>query len=457
MTSHRRRWFVVFSAVAIVLGLAIAFFLPSKPATSESLLLPDGTALRIVDVTYGTNHLFGTPLGRLVAKLPPRIGRVAKDLLGARVAIQQTYGSATPSLIVWLERTTNTPTAQILGGYVSAMLADETGFVSGEEVNLWGTGMRIVRLVFPVVPRRDPNLRVEVTYRGRTGGTDPVGSLSFENPVYGRYPHWTPETLPATKRVGELEVTLNKLSAGHGDSTSHRSGPGNTRVIDFGTNSSTSRGRCVCLLSVRSVSDSNGIWRVASVRVSDATGNSVKSTSMGWGGDDEPFFTFRPGLWPGESAWKLACEIKRSKGHGPAELITFRNVPLGQLGATNRIGWTTNFQGVAITLDHLVRKPPLTNDSWSSSEISGVRLTHSTLATNTHLDFVRLVADTGETVRSESSSSSDAERTYSFRELPLEAKTADITFAVHRSHRVEFVVKPEIRTARLELPAPRVK
>lgn len=456
MVSGRRRLILALGAAVLALGFLVAILLPSKPATSESLLLPDGTTIRIVSVTYGTNHLFGTPLGRLVAKLPSRIGRVAKDLLGARAAIHQTYNSAEPSLVVWLERSTNSPAAQILGGYVSAMLVDGTGFVSGDEENLWGSGRRIERLVFPVVPRRDPVVGVEVSYRGRTGEVDRVGSLSFENPVYGRYPHWTPETLPATKRVGELEVTLNKVSAGHGDSTLHRSGPGNTRVIEFGTNSPTSRGMCVCLLSVRSVSDSNGVWRVALVRVSDATGNSVRSTSMSWGGDDEPFFTFRPGLWPSEAAWKLACELKRSKGYGPGELLTFRNVPLGLLGATNRIGWTTNFQGVTITLDHVVRKPPLTNGSWSSSQISGVRLTHSTLAMNTHLDFVRLIADTGETVRSESSSSSEADRTYSFRTLPAEAKTADITFAVHRSHWVEFLVKPEVGTARLELPpAPR--
>lgn len=453
MTSQRRRWFLVLGAVAIVLGLAIAIIFPSKPTTSESLLLPDGTALRIVDVTYGTNHLFGTPLGRLVAKLPPRMGRVAKDLLGARAAIYQTHNSAEPSLVVWLERSTNSPTGQILGGHVSAMLADGAGFVSGEKASLWGFGMGIERLEFPVVPRRDPLLRVEVSYRGRAGGMEQVGSLSVENPVYGLYPHWTPETLPATKRVGELEVTLNKISAGHRASTSHSSGPGNTRVIEFGTNSPNSRGMCVCLLSARSVSGSNDAWRVVSLRISDATGNSAKGSTMSFF-NDEPYFMFRPGLWPSEVAWKLVCELKRSEGHDLGDLITFRDVPLGQVGATNRIGWATNFQGVTITLDNMVRKPPLTNDSGSSLELSGVRLTHSKLTTNTYLDFVTLVADSGETVRLGSSEASATERTYSFRELPTEAKTADITFAVHRSWWVEFMVKPEVGTARLELPAP---
>lgn len=449
--------FLAVGAAVLALGVLVAMFLPSKPAASESLLLPDGTTVRIVSVTYGTNHLFGTPLGRLVAKLPVRIRTIAKDVLGARAAIHQTYSSAEASLVVWLERSTNSPVAPMGGGYVSAMLADETGFESGREDSVWGSGTTIQRLVFPVVPRREATVRVSIYHRGRNGEVDQVGTLSVENPVYGRYPQWNPEALPSTKRVGDIEVTMRRVSAGHGDVTSHKTGPGNTRIIEFGTNSSTSRGMCVCLLGARSLSDSNKVWRVASVRISDATGNSAKTTSMSWGGDDEPYFTFRPGLWPGESAWKLECELKRSKGYGLDELITFRNVPLGPLGATNRVGWTTNFLGVTITLEHVVRKPPLTNESWSSSQISGVHLTHSMLATNTHLDFVRLVVDSGEDVSSGSSSTSENERTYSFRTLPTEAKTADITFAVHRSQRVEFVVKPEIGTARLEFPTPRRK
>lgn len=457
MASGRRRLFLCLGAAVLALGILVAIFLPSKPVASESLLLPDGTTVRIVAATYGTNHLFGTPLGRLVAKLPVRIRTIAKDVMGARAGIHQTYNSAEPSLVVWLERSTNSPVGRMGGGYVSAMLADETGFESGREDSVWGSGATIQRLVFPVVPRRESTVRVGFYHRGRNGEVDQVGTLSVENPVYGRYPQWNPEALPATKRVGDIEVTLMKVSAGHVDVTSHKTGPENTRIIEFGTNSSTSRGMCVCLLGARSLSDSNKVWRVAAVRISDATGNSAKTTSMSWGGDDEPYFTFRPGLWPSESAWKLECELKRSKGYGLDELITFRDVPLGPLGATNRVGWTTNFLGVTITLEHVVRKPPLTNESWSSSQISGVRLTHSILATNTHLDFVRLVVDSGEDVSSGSSSTSENERTYSFRTLPTKAKTADITFAVHRSQRVEFVVKPEIGTARLELPTPRRK
>ena len=39
------------------------------------------------------------------------------------------------------------------------------------------------------------------------------------------------------------------------------------------------------------------------------------------------------------------------------------------------------------------------------------------------------------------------ERNYSLSRIPLDAKTADFTFAVHQSHFVEFTVHPE-------LPAP---
>lgn len=47
---------------------------------------------------------------------------------------------------------------------------------------------------------------------------------------------WKPEPLPATKRAGDVEVTLEKLSTGHSNNTSQRGLPGGRQEIEFGTN-----------------------------------------------------------------------------------------------------------------------------------------------------------------------------------------------------------------------------
>ena len=55
---------------------------------------------------------------------------------------------------------------------------------------------------------------------------------------------------------------------------------------------------------------------------------------------EESYFSFEPGLWPSESAWKLRCEIKRAQGFDPGETFVFRGIPFGSLGATNEIRCT---------------------------------------------------------------------------------------------------------------------
>jgi hypothetical protein len=50
-------------------------------------------------------------------------------------------------------------------------------------------------------------------------------------------------------------------------------------------------------------------------------------------------------------------------------------------------------------------------------------------------------------VKYPSSLSSNKERTYHLQDVPLESKTIDITFAIHRSRFVEFFVSPALDEA----------
>jgi hypothetical protein len=183
--------------------------------------------------------------------------------------------------------------------------------------------------------------------------------------------------------------------------------------------------------------------------LSDAAGNRLHSSATSWGGETEDFFGFEPGLWPSENAWKLKCEIKRIRGFAPEELLVFKDVPLGRLEATNRVGWTTNLSGVSVTLDYILRRAPETSNTWSSHTLSDVRFIISGLTNDLLLDLISASTDNGTKLKFPSWSSSGSEQSYRVTNIPLEATNADFTFAVHRYRTVEFSVKPEVGPLRL--------
>jgi hypothetical protein len=163
-------------------------------------------------------------------------------------------------------------------------------------------------------------------------------------------------------------------------------------------------------------------------------------------------FLFAPGLWTNEAAWKIRCEIRRAKGFTPGELFTFSNVPVGEMSQTNYLGRTTNVNGVTVTLDNFVRRPPLTNDRWSSDQLSQVSLHVSGISNDFHLDLAEVRTDHATSLEFPDSSSSGNARSYGFKTIPDDAKTLDFTFAVHQGRWVEFLAKPETGSGKYAIP-----
>ena len=276
--------------------------------------------------------------------------------------------------------------------------------------------------------------------------------MEVSNPVYRSYPQWQPEALPASKRVGDVAATLEQFRTGLGNNMGESWLQDGRQVIEFETNREGGQNETACLLRLRPLTDTNQVWQVDHVELSDATGNVLPSSGMSWTGSGE-VFGFSPGLWINEAVWKLRCEIKRTRGFVPDELFTFEKVPLGEMNESNYLGWTTNFNGVTVTLDHLIRRPPNTNNAWSTSDLTDASLRVSGLSNDLHLDLVETRADNGTNVECPSSSTSaDIQERY-LRNVPLEAKSLDFTFAVHQGRWVEFLVKPVTGPARFEVPA----
>lgn len=447
-----RRFILSLLVLGIVMvAVGVRFLRPEEQTFAGEVALLDGTNVRIAAVTYGTNHIYGPPLARWTAGLPSPAQAVVKRFFGRHASAISSLGFAEPQLVIWLHRWTNSGAiATNRSIYFNAFLADESGFVSGSRAYLAAGGSAVGQVSFKAVPRRDPTISVGFITWLEGGRWTNCGSLSFRNPLFGKHPRWTPEATPVTKRLGGIEATLIQLSTGHGEEVSHKTTRGGGAVVTFSTNRNNGRNSTVAHLSVQSLVATNEAWQVASLQLSDTTGNSVRSTSVSWGGS-EPYVQFQPSLWPGEP-WKLKCELKRTAGFKPEELFTFRDVPLGVPETTNYLGWTTNVADLSVTLDRVIHRRALTNNSWSSSELSGLSFTHSALPTNVHLDFVGIVFDSGGTVENGGSRSDDTMRTYSFSRFPAGARRADITLAIQQSRWIEFTVEPEVGTARIEIP-----
>ncbi len=433
-------------ALGLILSALILFgwlaFAGRKPLSAAWVSLPDGTSVRILGTTYGTNHLFGTPLARVIARLPMRLQDVAQGLLGPRFVPAQMTSTPTPQFLVWLERS---PSGGAPGtGYFEALLSNGSNFISGEDVFLQPApfAAQIQPVRFTVFPRRDPEINLVLFFHDQAG-IRLCAAIRFANPFHRNYPQWKPEPLPAVRNAGDLQVTLRKLETGHNDSQNTQFNRDGSHATTYGTNITDGRNYTVIENVLRPLANTNDVWQIAGVEISDATGNCSANTSMSWGSDTGSL-GFMPSLWPEESAWKVKLLIKRTAGFKPEELFSFRKVPLGQLGQTNLVGWTTNVEGISITLQSICWRAPFNNTSWSSSQLSSVKFTHATLPACTQLDLLEMVCDSGKTNHSESWSSSSNERSYSFREIPTNSQTADFFFAIQTSRTVEFTVKPRL-------------
>jgi hypothetical protein len=442
---------LILAALTVLLVGIVCWLLLTrqKPQPLPALIkLPDGTSLRILAVTYGTNHVFGTKMARITTRLPVALQDILVDVFGQRAAPAQSITTPTPELLVWLDHRTNSTGATTPGSaYFTALLGDGSNFISGPDVsvNSFLPWSQVEALHFGVFSRRDRQITLNIFHHNSTGGVSLCNRLSFVNPLYRNYPQWQAEPLPATKRTDDVEVSLRAFETGHDNNSSISYRRDGSSLLAGGTNRLDGQNHTSMSLKFRPLTNTNEIWQVAGVEISDATGNSAHNSGMtSWGGNAVGLFSFTPGLWPTEAAWKLKLEIKRSEGFRPEEMFVFKHVPLGALGRTNTIAWATNVAGITVTLQSICRRAPQTNDSWSSSQISDVHFTISQPPAGTQLDLLRMVCDTGITNHSDSWGSSSNERDYYYRDIPLAAQTADFTLAVQQSRTVEFTVKPQL-------------
>jgi len=214
-----KKWLVAAVTVLLILiGLACRLFWPHKNAQSLAPLvaLPDGTSVRIVAVTYGTNHVIGTKAARMAARLPSMLQDVVSEVPGVRIVPAQSVTTPTPELLVWLDQRTNRPPASPGTVSMTAFLGDGSNFISGADAGLAGyTGMSLIYpLHFSEFPRRDRKITLNIFSHDAKGVVQFCNSLSFANPLYQTYPQWQAESLPVTNAPGTWKSPCKALKPG---------------------------------------------------------------------------------------------------------------------------------------------------------------------------------------------------------------------------------------------------
>jgi hypothetical protein len=200
----------VLSLVGCGLIVGVVLILWDRSDMTE-VRLSDGRLFRIEAVTFGTNHVVGHsdwwlfPLRKI---LPDRIVQFFTPTRG------QSRGSTErPALVVWVHAYDPSTGRYVDCQGVNAAITDERGDVypaNGTGHGSFGDKSNFNRqdYIFNVFPRRSKRLQLRLT----PWKSDQSSVVEFANPA-GKCvaASWTPEPIPATHQVGELEVALQEL------------------------------------------------------------------------------------------------------------------------------------------------------------------------------------------------------------------------------------------------------
>lgn len=449
----------VFVLAAVFAGVVLIVVLSRKGSPPQIITLPGGEQFRFVTAEWGTNQVQPTAAARFIARLPTPVASYLCRKWGSRLGIVTPMGSPAffwgsgpipppePVLHFWF-RSLSTNAASLSNNF-KFMLADKDGVVAGRGNGGWssfGQGAdKWLTFGLPVVPRRSDTLQLLVFKADDQfrGPYTQIGIVRFRNPLFGHFPNWQPETLPVTKTNGDLTVRLTDFTLGSGNQ-------GGNQIVEVGGRQTRfhppERGEdqeIVFKLDIHSPRGTNEGWSIQPAELSDATGNRVNTSFCSrWSVTDE--YHFGPALWPDELAWRLKLTLRRFRGHDPEEIVTFTNVPVPAVGATNTIFQTNLIHGVPIVLKQEFtrepdRAPVVLRGSESATHVVAELLNPPD---GFVVDYKQLKADTGWTPKESSNRLAADSATVFLYSIPANARTLDISWAVQKTRTVEFLVKP---------------
>lgn len=408
-------------SVLLIVGFGVALFL-LKPQP-QTITLPDGTQLTLKKVTCGKRPSFQGWSGNF-----------------------DKNDNTNDTLNIWIQR--HYPPGQ--HPEYQFMLIGESGYYSVESrwnmVRSIQAGEDTQFISFGSFPRRGDKLQLQV----RQWSDSPTvewatnqdywkktvkGEFIVPNLTRGSFPTWQPQPLPVTQRDGDLEVTMTKLIFGVSD---HRGGemstsdPGDRAVF--------------AVFRIKQNGSFVTNWLPAQIDSWDATGNHTVNTS--WASylrGDDAVMRYQWGLPPDEPAWKLRAEFSRTSGFSDDELLTFTNVPI----VTNKFFHVDqsaditdafvkkDFAGTTVYV-FSVRQSEDPDDHGKEQ----LRFQMKPTPEGLRLKLLKVTDEHGGEISSFPRSWGGGGYNYGLTN-PGDAKTVNVTLALHRSRYAEFIVKPE--------------
>jgi hypothetical protein len=419
-------WSVV---TVLVIGIAVAAIMwLNRP---QVITLKDGTKLTFMGMAYGKRHP--------APKIKMANGR-ARGGGGQIVTTNDT-------LVVWVlsERKGNQggPNDQLLvydpanTACVSAWPRDTTQIKN----NTYLQGF-----LMEAYPRHSGKIVLRIEHWSNNRGMQQElskGQFVISNPTRGTFPKWTPDALPDTQSDGDLNVTLTRLIYGvegfqRGNGVPTKDPMNKAVLAAFRTEQ-------------KGVVMTN--WQPYRITTSDATGNHIQNNSWSNRRDnDEAVMVYQWGLWPDEPAWKLNVEMTRTSGFNDDEEWTVQNLPLhtgSQMdlynyqrnSRTNGAFAETTLNGVHLKIFPAIQFTDLNYGNGQKS--GGVRLQvdpdPETL--QMRMSLASLTDEQGHELQYWGPNGGGGTASIQIQNL-RNAKSLNVTIAIHKSRFVEFMVKP---------------
>ena len=440
MSRRRKRFW--WGAGALTLGLGLALWIvPSWSRSPRRVVLPDGSTLTLKSVSFGTNH-YAPPAFRnfLLRQVPS--GLAAK----LRLDRPQLLVTPTPHLTTWWEWRNRVTDREPL-----IFMVDDAGALGPAGGILPVSGDRAMyAVIWKSFPRRAETLRLRVYQTSATRDPKPFAELRLGNPIRRSFAQWSPEPLPNSRRLDDLEFSLVGFQI-----EMTRGLPG----FDW---CESPQPRATLAFHITCGGRVDQSWRTDGFVLSDATGNEIGLPGEPpWVADPQTESWFPRGeavggkwvvsflwpLWLDEPAYRLRVEFVRQPDapFPPEDVLEVKAVPVPAADGISMINVGTNLHGFEVKPLALVGEhatlPGREHDVFGQTTLE---VEVPPLPDGLRFDVVQVTDDQGQRAVPMAGAGSQS---YGFR-IPEGARMVDLKVAVSNRRVVEFLVKPTLRTAK---------
>jgi hypothetical protein len=423
------RWTLAAFAFAVAAGFITWLVLGRGERTMR---LADGREFAVFAVTYGTNHALegGPPWARLMA-------RFGSSSMAYRFGYRSSgvYPSAVPSVMIW----TRWSSSNLNVPPRFASVAGANGFETEPVVAAANQGISARSDGTSVAWRFEnyPRLQKEFSLRFYEYDLFRVharreGEVAVRNPAPILRPPAAAPVAPVNATNGLLECTLTSLRCG---------GPPPRRPL---TAKSAIEPWATAEFEFRENGQLTTDWTVKRVEAFGATGNYFSGDRLVVELEEgRRVARFTGAMWQDEPDWKLLAHVAPSRNFPTDSLWTVRLLARDFLSET----LSTNLAAEARGLSHFRLAMGLENTDRRSNvtaerSVAFLRANFTPSAPDLQVDLARAVDDQGRELRVTPSLAPRAGACEANIELLASAQHVDLTFAIHRSRKLEFRVRP---------------